>query len=485
MTEMRIARHKTALSRSSLSRPIATAIADGLIGQESTLFDYGCGKGDDIRYLAAMGYLVEGWDPTHRSNVKPRPAEVVNLGFVLNVIEDPLERVHVLNRAWSLTEKVLVVAARMVWDARGLSGRPMGDGVLTRNGTFQKFYEQAELAQWIESASDVKPYAAAPGIFYLIRDESLAQRFLASRVYSYRPRITISSQDQYAANETILQPLLEFMNHHARPPKSHELAPDVVQALTEAIGGVGKAQRLIRRVTDDEHWEQVAQHRRAELLTYVALSRFGRRPKFGQLDNTLAGDLRATFGTYQRACLEADRLLLACGDQALLQVNARGSKIGKQTPTALYVHRSAMPEVSPVLQVYEGCARVLAGTVPSANMIKLSVVEPQISFLTYPEFDRDPHPRLQSSVTVNLRRLSVEWRDYSRSENPPLLHRKEEFLGSDDPRRPLYSRLTRAEVQAGLYRTPEKIGTTLGWLDTLKNAGLTHRGHKLVPWEPG
>ena len=82
------------------------------------------------------------------------------------------------------------------------------------------------------------------------------------------------------------------------------------------------------------------------------------------LDQSLAGDIRALFGTYQEACLQADRLLLACGDQAMLYVNARSSKIGKQTPSALYVHRSAMAEIPPVLQVYEGCARVLAGTIP-------------------------------------------------------------------------------------------------------------------------
>ena len=37
-------------------------------------------------------------------------------------------------------------------------------------------------------------------------------------------------------------------------------------------------------------------------------------------------------------------------------------------------------------------------------MIKLSVTEPQVSYLTYPDFDRDPHPTLRSAITVNLRK---------------------------------------------------------------------------------
>jgi DNA phosphorothioation-associated putative methyltransferase len=129
-------------------------------------------------------------------------------------------------------------------------------------------------------------------------------------------------------------------------------------------------------------------------------------------------------------------------------------------------------ELPPVLQVYEGCARALTGTVEGANMIKLSVTQPQVSYLRYPRFDRDAHPTLAAAVTVNLRKLTVDWRDYSQSDNPPLLHRKEEFLSSQDPRRALYEKLTRAEHRAGLYDHPEKA--------TLSAVGITIRGHRLV-----
>ncbi|BBX74259.1 DNA phosphorothioation-associated putative methyltransferase [Mycobacterium shinjukuense] len=480
MTLPGVARHKTALTRATLSRPLATAVADGLMDPGCVVFDYGCGKGDDIRHLRALGYNVNGWDPTHRPTAQRRPAQIVNLGYVINVIERPSERADALRAAWDLTEGLLVVSARMTWDARDLAGRPMGDGLVTRTGTFQKFYEQAELADWIQQTLGVQPRAAAPGIFYVFRDEAAAQRFLASRVYTYRPRISIDPQARYEAHKETLAPLFDFMRDHARAPRPSELSVEVAAAIREALGSLGRAQRLIRQVTEDSYWDQVTIQRRAELLIYVALSRFGRRARFSELDRRLATDIRALFGTYQEACLQADRLLVACGDQALLHVNARSSKIGKQTPSALYVHRSAMAEIPPVLQVYEGCARVLAGTVQHANMIKMSVAEPQVSYLSYPEFDRDPHPTLRSALTVNLRKLTVEWRDYSRSDNPPLLHRKEEFLGADDPKRPLYERLTRAETRAGLYESPERIGTLKGWQATLAKSGVRLRGHRLV-----
>jgi len=475
-----VARHRTAMTRSALSRPLATALADDLFEPTASVFDYGCGRGDDIRHLRAMGFTVDGWDPTHCPTTPRRPADVVNLGYVINVIERLEERAQALRSAWDLVGSLLIVSARLTWDARDLVGRPLADGLITRTGSFQKFYEQSELAEWIEQTLGVQPHAAAPGVYYVFRDPSAAQRYLASRVYTYRPRPRIDPHAQYEAVRETLAPLFDFMRDHARPPKPDELGEEVVEAICGAMGSVGRGQRLIRTVTDDSYWGQVTSQRRAELLIYVGLSRFGRRPRFSQLDATLARDIRSLFQTYAEACLQADRLLLACGDQEMLYVSARSSRIGKQTPSALYLHRTALAELPPLLQVFEGCARVLAGTVPHANMIKLSVTEPQVSYLTYPAFDRDPHPTLASAITVNLRRLTVHRRDYRQSENPPLLHRKEEFVGVDNPRRDLYAKLTRSEMRAGLYAHPQRIGTLQGWRAVLEEAGVDLRGHRLV-----
>lgn len=477
---MSIARHRTAMARSALSRPLTTAVADQLLDPSLTVLDYGCGRGDDLRNLAALGYTAGGWDPTYRPDGDRLPSDVVNLGYVVNVIEHPAERAEVLRAAWALANRLLVVSSRLVWDARDLVGRPVGDGLITRTGTFQKFYEQAELAGWIEQTLGIPPLAAAPGIFYVFRDPGEAQQYLATRVHRYRPRARTDPHALYEANRELLSPLFSFLTDHARPPRAGELASEEDAAIRTAFGSIGRGLRLIRQVTDDSHWDQVAIHRRAELLIYIALSRFGRRPKLGQLGSTLAADIKTLFGTCQSACAQADRLLFASGDPTMIFMSARSSPVGKQTPTALYVHRSALGELPPLLQVYEGCARVLSGTVESANLIKLFVGKPQVSFLSYPRFDRDAHPMLAASVTVNLRSMSVDWRDYSRSANPPLLHRKEEFIGADDPRRNLYSRLTRAEMRAGLYEQPERIGTSVGWATVLEEANVRVRGHRLT-----
>src|SRR5215471_7865092 len=108
-----IARHETAITRTELSRPVKLALADGLLSQESRFFDYGCGLGDDLRLLSAVGIEGDGWDPFHRPTAALRRCAIVNLGYVVNVIEHPHERQDALRRAWDLTDQVLIVSARL------------------------------------------------------------------------------------------------------------------------------------------------------------------------------------------------------------------------------------------------------------------------------------------------------------------------------------------------------------------------------------
>ena len=87
-----IARHRTALNRAELSRPFRTALADGLLDPGHTVMDYGCGRGDDLRHLARLGFDCTGWDPVHAPEGMRREADLVNLGYVVNVIEGAAER---------------------------------------------------------------------------------------------------------------------------------------------------------------------------------------------------------------------------------------------------------------------------------------------------------------------------------------------------------------------------------------------------------
>src|SRR5689334_18623991 len=96
-----VARHRTALKRIHLSRPIRLAIEDSLISSQMTVLDYGCGQGDDVRQLRDKQIQCIGWDPFYSPNTERVCSDVVNLGYVVNVIEDGAERARVLQEAWS------------------------------------------------------------------------------------------------------------------------------------------------------------------------------------------------------------------------------------------------------------------------------------------------------------------------------------------------------------------------------------------------
>lgn len=475
---MDIARHRTALFRGELSRPLRLAIADGLIGDSASVMDYGCGRGGDVRLLRAKGLDCVGWDPTHAPTGARRASDVVNIGYVVNVIENAVERSDALQGAWALAKRVLVVSARLRAETPEVT-EPFEDGHLTRLGTFQKFYEQQELRTWIDRTLGMMSVPAAPGIFYVFRDAGDRAAFVASRFRraSTAPRLRIGER-LFLEHKTLLESLATFISERGRVP-SHEELPEY-DAIEDTLGSVQRAYRVLQSASDSGAWDRVREARSQDLLVYIALSRFDGRPKFNELPLPLQGDVRAFFGTYRAACSAADEQLFLLGRPDQLEGACRASPIGKVMPRALYVHVDAIAELPLLLRLYEGCARGYIGAVPGANIVKLANDEPKISYLSYPAFDRDPHPSLAESLSVNLQTFRVRQRQYANSRNPPILHRKETFVSPNHPYRSKFERLTRLEEAKGLYANPARIGTRVGWEDALRSKGLAAKGHRLV-----
>jgi len=533
-----------------LSRPMALAYEDGVLSDCSSVFDYGCGRGGDVRKLRQLGVTATGWDPSHQPDVPLTAADVVNLGYVLNVIEDQRERRETLRRAWSLAGQALVVAARPSWEARDLRGRPHGDGLLTGKDTFQKFYEQDELRSYVESTLSQRAIAAAPGIFYVFRDDQRAQAVLARRARrTDGERAARVSDILYELHRDLLGVLAEFVQRERRLPAPGEIDADVEATLVEELGSVraafglirratgstrwsdvdtGRASQserrfdqhrdlldpliafvedrgrlpttdeldtsseieatfgtiraafsVVRRVTGADRWTLLEEHARRNFLVYLALAAFGGRPRFGDLPHDLQRDVRDLFGSYKTAVAEADRLLYGAGDLGAVDQALRTAPVGKLTPEALYVHVSALDDLPPLLRVYEGCGQALSGTVEGATIVKLHREKPQVSYLSYPTFDRDPHPALSTVVVARLGALKLTFRDFRESDNPPILHRKEAFVAPGYPDREKFARLTEQEEKYDLLSSPT-IGTRMGWEQALRERALRMRGHRVL-----
>ena len=479
MERAAIQRHKTAIRRGDYSRPVKCLLRDGLIGKEATFFDYGCGRGEDLELLAVDGIDCTGWDPAFRPDTLRTEADVVNLGYVINVIENPEERSATIRAAWGLCRQVLAVSAQALVASRGKTQIEFGDGILTGRNTFQKFFDQNELKAYLEALLETEAIPAGIGTFYLFRDEARQQQFLANR-FRRREIVPRRRIAELRTEETrqALEPLMDVMADLGRIPDSSEFPGEA--AVIEKFGSLKRAFAAIQRITDAETWEAIARRRREDILVYLALARFRKRPVIGALPLPLQRDMKAFFGAYTKACAEADALLFKAGDANAIDEACKRATVGKLLPDDLYVHRSALDSLDPLLRIYEGCGRAYLGEVEGANLIKIHRRTGKLSYLVYPEFEDDPHPALQRCVKLNLRTRQIEWYEYGESANPPVLHRKETFLASDHPMREKFAGLTAKEEKAGLLSETSGIGTREGWNKRLAEKGLALKGHRLV-----
>ena len=206
-----------------------------------------------------------------------------------------------------------MVAAQIEFAAPDRDHPRFADGVITSRGTFQKYYTQNELREYLEGELATDAIPAAPGVFYIFKDEATKQQFLATR---FHRRIAVPrkriSELRFEQNLDVLEPLMAALTQLGRLPGPEEFpqSADVI----ERFGSLNKAFALIRRVTEEQPWEDIAQRRTEDLLVYLALSRFRRRPKISQLPTSIQRDVKAFLGSYSQACTRADTLLFRVGD---------------------------------------------------------------------------------------------------------------------------------------------------------------------------
>jgi DNA phosphorothioation-associated putative methyltransferase len=477
----KIDRHKAALVRTALSKPVRLALDAGLLPPTSTFFDYGCGHGGDVQRLTAQGIASTGWDPHYQPDTPCTPAAVVNLGYVINVIEHPTERRESLVKAWTLTQNVLVIAAQVLIEDRICGTIIYGDGIITRRNTFQKNYAQEELKVFIDQVLGVDAIPVALGIYFVFRDETQAQSFRAARFRSRTttPRVKASVR-RFEDYRELLAPLMDFVSDRGRLPTTAE-APAFAPIQSE-FGTLRKAFQIVLQATNAQEWEAIADQRRQDLLIYLALSHFSRRPKLREFTAMVQQDIKALFGGYPQACAAADLMLVSLGNLDNIERRCQASAVGKQHPQALWVHVSAIAALDPLLRLYEGCASRTIGRPEAATVIKFHYRQPKISYLTYPDFDADPHPSLATSMQVDLRDLHVSYRDYDPTENPPILHQKDLLVLPDYPRYEQFAKLSRQEADWGLLDNWEAIRHQQGWLKCLKDHCAELQGHRVV-WQ--
>lgn len=420
---IKIDRHKAAIHRNRLSRPVNLALEAGLFFEQTTFFDYGCGHGLDVQIMTEKGYQSDGWDLFYQPNNPLKKADIVNLGYIINVIENVAERREALLKAWGLTQEVLIVAAQVLIDDRQKGFMVYGDGIVTERNTFQKYYDQEELKTYIENVLNREAIPAGLGIYFVFRDKEKANNFRASRFHSRvrTPRV-LQPLKKFADYQELLTPLMNFYTERGRLPQKGELIQES-QIKTE-FRTFRQAFKVVLQVTNESEWDEIADRRRQDILLYLALSHFTTRPTIRQLSPVLKADIKDLFGNYQASCFLADEMLITLRNLNIIKQICQELKVGKVFEKSYLVHLDMLDSLPTLLRLYEGCASRTIGRMEEANLIRFYFNIPRISYLYVPDFDKKKEPKLKTTMSIDLQDLRVEYRNYSFDRNTPIIKDK-------------------------------------------------------------
>ncbi|HJU16365.1 MAG TPA: DNA phosphorothioation-associated putative methyltransferase [Stellaceae bacterium] len=464
-TAVGVARHRTAIARSQLSAPMRALARWGFLDGDPSVLDYGCGRGDDVRALSAAGVRATGWDPHYAPEAPRDPADAVNLGFVLNVIEEPVERAEALRRAYALARRVLAVA---VMTAGKGSGADHSDGVLTARNTFQKYFGQAELRAYVADVLGREPVTIGPGLIFVFRSDEEEQAFLARRQRSAAP----ADESRFA-----MPPVLAG----AAPAKAYERYGDLLDAfwdatlelgrlpepdefgryeeLHAAVGSPKRAFAALPFADKKADLTRAAERRSGDMVVYLALNLFEQRASFGSLPAAVQRDVKGFFGSHKAALDRARSALMAVGDGKLTAAAAASGaeeRLGiLDAEDGDYTFHASLLDRQPVpIRILLGCAERLEPLPATTDLVKVHGSGGRVSYLGFDDFAARSLPVLARRTVVDLRRRRVSEVPVDTPDGRRVLLGKASLMPPDMPGRGAQERFDNRLRRCGILVQP-------------------------------
>lgn len=440
-TNGEIDRHLTAIDRNQLSQPMQILARHNYLNGDFSILDYGCGKGDDLRELEAHGLDISGWDPVHNPEGSLINSDIVNLGFVLNVIEEREERTETLIRAWNHADRLLAVSVMVAGDSVISQFQPYKDGVITRRNTFQKYYSQSEIRSYIETSLGENAIAVGQGIFIVFKDKVEEQRFLIERQHIRRnwqqkTRREIKSREPAIKKDLIDRNLELFTDFWetslelGRIPANSEF--EFSEQIRRVASSHNKAHQALVAHFDSKLFEEATQKRKEDLLVYFALGLFEKRKPQTKMPDSLKRDIKAFFGSYNDAVDEARDLLFSVGkNETIHQACCKAHETlqsGEMNEGHSYIfRREQLGDVPAELRVYIGCATQLYGDIDEFHLIKAHMRSGKVSLMRYDDWEKET-PMLLERIKIKLRDQDIDFFDYNGNFKPAPLENKSTFM---------------------------------------------------------
>jgi DNA phosphorothioation-associated putative methyltransferase len=403
----------------------------------------------------------------------------VNLGFVLNVVEDRHERAETLRAAWSFARRALVVGVMVIGKADLTALRPYRDGHLTSRGTFQKYFGQQELRDFIEEALGEAPLALGPGVFAVFRDKELEQEVLfrrqsraVVRPLGMRPPErdrARAAAPRPAVVERIraeLEKLWASMLQRGRALDAEEFPSGLRERLQAAKVAPARATGLcLSDLFDQADLAAAAAGRREDILVRFAMLMFPGAPRYATLARSIQRDVRVLFGSHAAALEEARRLMFTAGKPEAIQQGvdaAISAGLGAMRDGETF--RLAVPmldRLPPLVRLRVLCGGLLRGGVEGADFIDLKLASPRLTFIQCVDASaRLPVVSETTRVDLGRARVTVDRPDGM------VLYLKGNLLPLDAPEREEQLEFDSKLLASGIV-TPDGKGPRLAQLREL------------------
>ena len=440
-----ILRFRTAISRNALSIPAKILYQSGLANEGYSYLDYGCGRGDDVAFLKELNISATGWDP-HFNNKKEdlKSSDIVNLGFVLNVIEDPSERIQVLNAAFSVAKKCLSVAVMLKSQNDPSVSVPFSDGQLTSIKTFQKYYDQKEIEEFLKRELKFDPIAAAPGVFFIFKDEALEQDFLLKRqlgiIRDYEPRNLISKINEKKEKTQLALRMVNNLAKHtlafARKPDLGELPKYFQDQLEKSEVSYRRAFDAASQLITESQLRQAVFEKRGQLTLFFAMYFFSSRPKYKKLTATLQKDIRLHFGSMKDLEKDAKGLLYSLGNSELLlqdSIQATEIGLGYYQDEKFTFSSKNLKKIPIRLRGVVAIAERLAGAIEGNDLIRIHIESKKVSYIKVENFNGSPLPRMLARTIVKFRKNEIINLDHCKDGRVKTVYLKSRWMSRADP----------------------------------------------------
>jgi len=385
-------------------------------------------------------------------------------------------------------------------------GQPFRDGFITSRNTFQKYFSQSEIKDFIEHVLNEEVLMAAPGVALVFKDKDLQQRFLVERyrtsnvalrlLAARSPRVErnpaqkgrhstankqgITLQD---AAKPWMDGLWALCLELGRYPEPDEI--ENREAIQQAVGSISMVLRYVAEHYDLDLLGAAHNTRKDDLKLFLAMQQFSRRPPYRTLETRLQRDIKAFFGDYGRAQQDGMKLLMDAADATKIRAaSVSAAQVGLgylQAEQSLLIHISLVERLPVILRAYVACGLILYDAVSDVQLVKIHIDSGKLTLLQYDDFDHSPLPFLSKRIKVNIKKQVDDVFEYGSEKYPKqMLAWKSRYINEDTPGFAEQQLLDEQLESMGILPDPEHGHFPVEILNTLKLMRQQLDGQKLV-----